>query len=471
MSILLAVAVVVSACSAKHTVVKLEPGNGPPADGVAYVLPKNLIKVEVPVVVSTANGFCVTNPDTYKIAGELVLLGVKLVSCKELKEKGQRVSFGTPKLSLETQPDNNHWYAIKLPKSRTQDVSVDITLNAMGVLTKADAAVADKKLETAVQVIKVAAGIAGTVLMGGANTLLSNKAIATEPKPMSQDFGSLLREDKSVSSSAITVLLNLLKDYSDKLDALNTEKFNRASADTLKFQQQNIESRISKIRELLSGYGKNEMVVTLYVDPEDSVQSYPLMHVVEQQGNQTLAVALKQQERVPPALSKMISFVKDPGPPAGTIASLALEVTPSKVPFAKVEDVALMKGYRYRIPGWAELNVKYNKDILANTKMQIAQFGMVASLPEDFKSSDTTLLMELYEQTGAIQKVKVGTKATMLEQTKAVGEAASSIGEAISTIKASSSEAAKLKEEVEQLEYLKKKLELQEELNSLLQKQ
>lgn len=397
--------------------------------------------------------------------------GATLADCSESKAKPQRISIGKPEVRLETVPDNEHWYEIKLPKGGMQDAHLEVTLNALGVMTKADASRVDRKLETAVEVVKIGASIAGSLVplaIFSQPTSKENLAVLTKglSKPVIPP-----KEIPATHVSRITSLLGNLETLNAALLNLNTPAFGQARLDTLKFQQQNIQDRIARIKELLSGYNTEVFNVVLYVDPDTVGSDIALMRVAT--GN-TGAEVLKVLESsswnmVQYFEGKIEGAKKEEMGRSDAPRTLSLYLTKGTKGFNTSACMESARGYRYRIPGWAQLQITSGGKLLLSERVQIAQFGQVASLPETFSSADTIVQLELFEQTGAIHKIKVANKATLVGQVQALGIAGQAMLDAASTIRASSSETARLKDEVEQLEYRKKKLQLQEEINSLLQ--
>jgi hypothetical protein len=75
------------------------------------------------------------------------------------------------------------------------------------------------------------------------------------------------------------------------------------------------------------------------------------------------------------------------------------------------------RGFYYRIPATANVVLRLADDTLTSSRQQIAQFGLVASVPASVGGRSTAYTLKFYEATGALKSFNITSKAILTKGT------------------------------------------------------
>lgn len=99
-------------------------------------------------------------------------------------------------------------------------------------------------------------------------------------------------------------------------------------------------------------------------------------------------------------------------------AEFALD--PANQPFAQVRAAFNDDGersFRYIIPAVTKVALTWGDDSVGESRQQIAQFGLVASLPASSGGKSLNYALAFYESTGALKSFKLASKAVLQKAT------------------------------------------------------
>ncbi len=392
--LLVGVCTLLAACGSTY---KVKPATGEETGGIHYYLPKNQVRVTVPVTqTKTKQG----------------RFHAEIANCFELADQrkpdttGTSYKLGAPTYTLLAVRDDNHRYFVNLEKPANPFVTRtgEFNLNQSQVLTSAKAGATDYTVDWAIDLAETAVSLATAA--GGTITLSNGKQCS------------------GLASKTITELNRI---RAMKIDLAANH---RTSISEEIYKQKKAD--LSGAEKTLLGYFYGEKVVSKYdlnITVEPALTWETAVDVCMFDENMKALETIEQ-------LAKHHFRVLSDGCTT-TATGLILSVIPNH---QSGDDQTNESGLYYRVPGealfklaWLETKVvvpasgiaitKVDTQTLGQQNLAIAQFGVTRSLPRKFglfKSEVSEFTLD--PLTGGIQKLAVNGEGLGKTQASALND-------------------------------------------------
>lgn len=478
-------ALAVSACggSVKHTVTHVS--NASQAldhHGIAYTLPKTLVRVKVPVTRTEVKaGQFFTDVQTFTATGRSNLVAavaagdaartLELNSFFDEQEQelfrqmynlgldtsytaGQQVSLkfkiGSPVVETKSVQDEDQVFFVKVKSGSAEDTLLSMAFTEAGLLSSVSSEREDRSVDLALKSIESLAGLATTVAGFGAGTLSLNGEDTAVPNPYSKGLE----------------ILGKVSDLEGKRnEALSLANAGAIPLDTLKYATGEYDKKISQLLAYFVATQTSEWAATMEYDPV-SLRTTQMFEAATNATGKVLGLCHGASALITPVPSTFAAPTCPASPSANlkrvSTRHVAIPGGASVMKSVTFSKEAGDKGLRYRIPQQMQVDVTFGNSVLARTDVMVAQLGPVAALPAEPGGKKSKLVLELFAATGAPKKVEVqstGASASTIESAGAAGQALAGIKTA-----ADSREKNALTEEVEILRLQKEKKELEDAL-------
>lgn len=356
-------------------------------------------------------------------------------------------------LTLSTRAiwDEDQLYLLEWPDNPMQAQTLEAKLSAMGFLTESTSRKRDMTIDVAVKVAEVSATIAGKFVGFGASFKNAEK-VEYEGR-----YAEAMRRIDRILS---------IRESRRKLIESNNPNGDKES----------LELRLAKMAE------EEQALINYFVITKKLSWNAAYRFVPENDRNWCNTMSMIEVVTKPPSngngpiqglravhgspLQPLAAIPGELTPPTGSYTPQvhALNFTSTRS-YGKWEDQSGERdaGFRYRLPGEAEITYIVDAKTPQRWTKQIAQFGIVRALPTSMGTADSAITIGLYEDTGAMKSVKAESTVTLVDQLDAFGTGASTVldqAAAIRAAKAEPSELDKLKAENALLEERKKNAEL-----------
>lgn len=438
-----------------------------PAKGIVYVLPQTelVMDVEIERTVLSLGRFA-------KFAGEFGLTPTPFDECPDGERAKRETDWRyacTPKIltaavSAVGVPDPDmRFHLTILSERKAVDRSVDFSFLEDARLTKADAVVHDRSAEIAVRVITKALEIAATV----ASALF---ALDEEPKdhPCAKQLERLQQDRAGVNSKR------------NKNGTAATTEEEKACVSYRRLAQLSAhrEEVIEALKELENlTEGAVKAVVAMLDALESEMRSIEALFGV----TQTTTTRTVRRAFIPKPARRSRTFrVTDKGElvidEEGGQLKLTVRVDPMSPPppgrevSTKRCGTTSGSGLVYRLPASGTAQVVSGVRVLASERVNLPQFGRLASLPGCFRKNKTTLNVTLSPNTGMLETIflkeeTVPSDDVIQKNLDAIGTASDTLAKAVTKAGEEDAELKALEKEKALLEAEKDKLEAERQLN------
>lgn len=402
--------------------------------GLFYYLPKTELQIEAQVDATTeVYGKYANGPDKLKTPFEYgdsklttfaqVFAHNKAVCDKtkpdatfvnlediHLKDAIPKYAFSQFSVVTQTKPDPHNMYRLEIDPSQFASFTHTLNFDENGIIKGAETKVSDAVTPFVFNLVKESVG------------LMSDALAATGTAQQCEAFLQAI-EDRGAYR-------NNLKALEEQRTDLINRPMENVEAELVKLALKEIDARTSKLKS------DHEKLDTLFTKTEIEKGYVAIWHVspiagtTEYAGTDVNFYELKFQptEEEKKKVKKRVSYL--PGTALEVLQPVSADdnlstkagtykftITPDRTHDAKLTKNrgGLGDGYRFRIPVGAKLEVKETEDekpdkTVASTRVQIAQFGLMASLPSKFEGSSGTLNLTFDPNTGALNKATVGTE-------------------------------------------------------------
>lgn len=381
-------------CVPQHQVHWVNPKMPTEKPGVYYALPRTVVTVSIPVTKITIR------KGTY--ADEAAKLGIHIPSFEKNSESFSKYSLGSPSIETRAEPDPENVFLVELRGNWHEDRDLLVELTENGLLTSAESKATDKTVDYFVKTIgAVAKTYAAASGVAVPQTLqpLASAEWPRDPKEQARLIAYKIREVRNkridlVSASGIgqaPIDEDTLDRMLQELDAIEEDLMSN-------FRRKSVSSWTAHYEyapNCSCGPCCSEPVTLFYFDDKNGLTAPGAG------GIEDIPAEFKKQ-RTKEDIPVVVSAVKRP-----TIQFADQARTPCCHWRTKGKH-----GFFYRIPATGRVTVKKkDSDTLAVKDTLIAQFGTVKALPPGVKSTNSNFLVNLHEETGALKKVQVSSKA------------------------------------------------------------
>lgn len=449
-------------------------------DGVTYALPRTVIKVDVPVKRT------VEAPGEFKEFAKCFFSDEVLND--QIKTKKKTYSIEPPTLSSRGEPDPVQHFIAKTKGGYFENKSMLLEYTAEGVLTKGEAESTNESFEFAVKAVKTiigAAAKAGTPLT--AAELLASPLTPKE-KACQVDAQNTGPEKAATFQKALDVF-NTMTKLQEKRDSLvsGQSRIDGLSPETLKLMLKELDDTIEAYKNSFLGTSAEKVWTGAFeftpatpnplpLNTAYGEVSPPLFWFSETDGLCPGTLALELGVQIPEKFKPQVDGEKCKDLSKMTPVIMRVDRQSQDDGFLgglsaahNADEARDRRGFYYRIPAKAVASLRLGTEgqmprDLGLTRMVVAQYGIVTSLPASTSGRTTQYAIGLDDSTGALKNFKLGSNS--LVQKSILEDAESSANAIIDAKKAR--EKAKL-EASDVLAQKKRELELlktQNEINA-----
>ncbi|MFT6098896.1 MAG: hypothetical protein ACJAYF_001439 [Arenicella sp.] len=434
------IALLVSGCSAKFNVTHVDKGNLAAAlnkPGVFYTLPKTELDVMVPMRVETKSGdlWQLTDPDTGNITSDLKKIGTYCTS-RHANENNlsqtsqtQNIYLGQATLSTKGVPDVDQIYFLKADFAAFAKFSHTINLNSVGVIKSAESNVTNSSVAATQFGLSLIEQITSFSLAPDQQQTKKCKQILALLKDIKP-----LEEAYQQASDAKTGYLKKFLRMPDPIKKTSSG----LHADALKILDANISATKTSLQSsphYRAAYGGSSnyyfTISQNHLPDTNSAAGAQLATLVAVHALPVVKPEIDTTKaglatvRIHEVSNQMTdSDLADPSKVAGYIKTNGLiELSLQRKGMAELAGGSIdkdKKGYRYRIPGFADAIVKVAGIESLVQEVPVAQFGHLALLPAKIGGLSANIEPTFDADTGGLTKLVLG--ATALD-TKAALEA------------------------------------------------
>jgi len=461
-------------CSTKVNVHHLD-GQKIDSEGVEYSLPLNVVQLKLTISKITQKPgklwFC---------ADELNRLGFSAESIKSIKGTNKKIyqmpdnksvslKISNPVFLIQSPPDPDQTYLVEVKGGLFKQQDLTIKLNKMGNITSFDVTVTDKTSEFISTFVETAATLAPPVFLS-----------PTPPGYVTPPVPQCTRSLRNDSIVVINEILDLRKEKKNLIVGKNSSIMTKETLDSM----------IAEINKLeKSTLDKNFRGSSSKVEWKPDFEYIPRSN-----GEEVLLFSITDKNciKLPtpnPGVktASNLDEIQVSGKINKNCASQMIAVEDIKlfitVPSNYQENIRIQKikasqdlsvpkvdqGIVYRIPARAKVEVTSKKRLpfakpkfIGRSKPQIAQLGIIASLPPELGTGKTGYALEFNDDTGSLKKMGSSSGTTDPAFISKTGTSAKSI---IDTIEGREIEKLKLKNEKTQQEI--NEIKLDDELDTL----
>jgi hypothetical protein len=441
------VAAVLSASCARVLVVKLDPNQSIPAQGVIYALPNTVVRMQIKLDRTELNDAmharyaALFAPEGEPVCKDKDCMGVDKATFS-LQSGAVFATYG--------EPDPQNIYLVKFTKRSIEDQSISMTWNEAGLLSSAGSSVTNRSVDVAMSGVKLLATLAtkggfgspltspdgktkcseradadGTFLpkfdkLGGpAGRLLIRNYCNMTPAdrnalPSGDDFGSALDAYVEQVAPLVTARWDILRGQADALD----------SAQLLPKIEAEITNQLTELY-----LGKKSVKTwegTLDLRGIASEGEFEVLRIVPEHGFCTLGAQVAPDSKPLPDKMTQLDEKECMG---GELIKLKIAYHPDRSSqlFSKLTDVTDdERSFRYRVPAQVTAVLGgNNKKSYGAALLWVGQLGTVISLPAERRSKTLSYDLAFVEATGALKSFKLGSTGAL--ETSAI-DALSAVG-------------------------------------------
>lgn len=340
----------------------------------------------------------------------------------EVKAEFSRFSLGTPVITTRAEPDRNNVFLVEIKGDFRQDRDLLVELTENGLLTSAESKATDKTVD---YIVKTIGAVAKTYSAAGGGVgpqgLDTKKMASASPqlrpreraKHIAEDIRTL-RERRLDMVSAVGMGHGHLE--ANTLDRMLTELAAIEEELMSNFRKRTVSSWTATYEYTpycTCGIDCTKPVTLFFIDAENGL--------IPAEGVKNIPETFTKNE-VPSGENAPVKIrvVKNP---EKQFADIVRKPCPRWRSTGK-------HGFFYRIPATGRVTVEKGEDTLAVKDTLIAQFGAVAALPPGVKSTSSNFLVSFHEETGALKKAQVSSKAIDPALIEELGDAAAQIASA-----------------------------------------
>lgn len=400
----LTIATATVGCASMEVHHDVQPG----MEGVLYRLPRGVLLVNVPI---TRTVFTATPLTNYAMVTTDDFAGLPVIELPEewaersdIADKERLFTFGheAPTLDNAVEPDPEQAYFIRIRGDATQNRTLKLALNTMGVLTDGESHVQDKKLELILASIEAAARIGGSFVglraeramaatLGRGAAYVEAVKLRRELLDLSQQRQQWVVDQKPKTAEALRIAMAAF----DAKEA--------AIADRFVLVNQKAYAAAFEIRpwtdRSISGDRRADLVT---IDRAKGVTQW---------------IKGVQKEITGP--DELSPDIEEPAQ-SGIGTQIRIDIRQNSAYALKVKSSQTVKspsGFVYRIPGAVNVALasisdgRLKKAYVAKT-VQLPQAGSVVALPRHAGlSPENHVTLALYEETGSLKSLNVESKA------------------------------------------------------------
>lgn len=423
-STLVATTMLLLSCSATYNVARVIPADATTSHpGVYYMLPKTQIVVVLTLHKKTAKQPAFPQPawDACSVECPSPTASDEPDKCvATVPKETSTYDVVAAKVYSRSLPDSAHLYRANVDFGTFAAFSHTFKLTDQGVLSSSSSELENQFVQIAIDTTKAIANvIGGAVSQPAPNDVAQGTARATKKKPVgchnfetwSQRQGELDQKSEAVKAELDALLvkspdldpaaIQLLKNRSD-------ERL-RALGNLLKFRE---------LTEARQGTEKDESIgdYAVIVEPGNGpsqefhdwkpIQSYATNGIADlqatpaEQSEVIGAIGYLKAQEARVLIVREIQFGVD------------CDATACKPTAGSTKEAD--QGFRYRVPSAALVEIQMLEkktssfEIIGSTRMPVAQFGALVSLPSKISGLKAKVALEMYDGLGAAKQIDVG---------------------------------------------------------------